>query len=705
MKYLLSLIFVLVIGSTTVCAETYEIISLNTPTITIGGKLLKKGGRFKDTSNIKWVDGHQSMEVKSLSTGVLHRFSRKTFESKGNVLSIADYFLRTKKGSSRDISDRIPFKRNAASSSFPEKRIALIIGNSNYDNLSYLRNAQKDAADISIALEKLGFDIFEVYECTYPEMKTALNNFASKAKNYDVALFYYAGHGLQQDGRNFLIPIERALEMKSELHECLDCEDILSKIDESGVPVRISFFDACRNVKRSWSRASDIGLARMEGAIGSVIVFATQSGKIAEDGEGDNSPFAKSLIKNIKMEDVPFHETMVNLVRDTYELTNHRQVPLSIGTLLTDFRFLPKFISTTKQPTATPSNSATTLAYYDGESPDSLYTKGKMYLILDENKTAFEYFKAAAEKGHAESELYLGYFYSTGNGVTKDYALALEHYEKAAKQGIVEATTSLGVLYYNGLGVKQNYITAFNYFKKAADKNNTDAQKYLGKMYYSGLGTKKDYITAFNYFKKAADKNDLDAQYQLGYMYLNGDIGAKNYTEAQKWFLKAALNGSSPAQFALGVMYYQEIYGMKNYAEALNWFQKAANQNNGTAYYYLGLMNEYGNGVAKNKEEAKRLYSKASSLGDLDAQKALKLIDKRILKGTVVDSDGEPFIGATIFVKNLSRAISTNIDGEFILEDLPEGSTIEISYIGFKTLQLSYPKDFPSNNVVITLSK
>ncbi len=335
----LFIIFITLLSALSLGAVTYEITALNTPSITINGKNLKKGDRFSGTSNIKWVDNKQSMEVKDLSTGSLYRFSRKVFESKGAILSISDFFLKTKEGSSRGDGNKAMFTESPERGNYPEKRIALVIGNSDYDYLSYLRNAQKDASDIAENLLQLGFDVMETYECTYPEMKTALNNFSNKAKGYSVALFYYAGHGLQEEGQNYLIPIDQPLEFKSQLRDCLNCEDIMQRMDAAGTPARMIFLDACRNAKKSWSRDATEGLARMESSIGSVIVFSTQSGKVASDGNGENSPFAYSLIKNISRPKIGFSEAMTGLVRDTYALTEQKQYPLLVGTLINDFSF------------------------------------------------------------------------------------------------------------------------------------------------------------------------------------------------------------------------------------------------------------------------------------------------------------------------------------------------------------------------------
>ncbi|MDE6514315.1 MAG: caspase family protein, partial [Muribaculaceae bacterium] len=437
--------------------------ALTTPTITVGGKVLRKGDRFSDTKNIKWVDNRQSMQVKALSTGTLYEFSRKVFESKGNALSIADYFLKTNKASTRGESTKPMFTQSPNSNLYPEKRIALVIGNSNYDYLPFLRNAQKDASDIAETLLGLGFDVMETYECTYPTMKTALNNFSAKARDndYDVALFYYAGHGKQEKGQNYLVPIERELEFISELNSCLNCEDVLQRMEEAKVPIKLVYLDACRDTKASWSRSSDKGLAKMEGPIGSVIVFSTQSGSVASDGEGPdsrNSPFAASMLKNIISENVSFNEVMTRVVRDTYSLTKNVQYPLQIGTLITDFSF------------NTPKNQPAAAASVQKQTAEEQYKIGNDYYNKEDYHQALVWLRKAAELGHSDAQNHLGYMYDYGLGVDKNYVEAVRWYRKSAEQGNSYAQRNLGYMYCDGLGVEKSYTEAVKWYKMAAEQ-------------------------------------------------------------------------------------------------------------------------------------------------------------------------------------------------------------------------------------------
>lgn len=338
MKKFLFIMSALIAGHFAAKADKYVITALNTPQITINGQACHKGDTILDVKNVGWSDKHQSMEVKNVATGALYRFSKKLFDSKG-VLSISDYFAVTKRASTRGEGSLPLFTKSPSATKFPEKRIALVMGNSDYSYLSYLRNAQKDASDIADRLLNLGFDVVEAYECSSSDMRTALNNFSAKAKDYDVAMFYFAGHGLQEDNQNYLIPTDCPLEYKTQLRDCLNAEDVVQRLDASGANARLIFLDACRNAKKSWSRDISNGLARMEGSVGSVIVFSTQSGQVALDGDGDNSPFAYSLMKNIVQPDEGFSNVMTNVVRDTYVMTEQKQFPLMVGTLISDFRF------------------------------------------------------------------------------------------------------------------------------------------------------------------------------------------------------------------------------------------------------------------------------------------------------------------------------------------------------------------------------
>lgn len=627
MKKLVALLAIVITMGLTMMGETYEITALSTPTVTIGGKTLKKGDRFNGNANIKWVDNKQSMEVKALSSGELYRFSRKAFESKGSVLSIADFFLKTKEGSSRGEGSNVMFTKSNKSGKYPEKRIALVMGNSNYESLSYLKNAQKDASDLAETLLQLGFDVMESYECNYTDMKTALNNFSAKSRGYDVALFYFAGHGIQEDGQNYLIPIERGLEFRSELNSCLNCEDIMQRMDAGHAPAKIMFLDACRHTKRSWTRDVSEGLARMEGSIGSVIVFSTQSGNAAYDGEGSNSPFAESLMKNIKRENVAFTEAMTGVVRDTYAKTNNKQFPLQVGTLIVDFRFNPS--SNTASVTPTPSTSTgtsvpeiTTISSKPAAAgAEALYEEGVKYEGEKNYAKALEYYKKSAEEGHSKAQAQVGYYYSKGLGMkSADKDEAVRWYRKAADQGNKIAQYNLGLCYEYGTGVSKDFKEAFKLFKKSADQGCADAMTEIGYFIGKGLVGQADDVEALKWYRKGAEQGNEVAMFNMGVYYESGRGTEKDYKEALKWYEKSAEQGNVSGQYRTGYFYENGIGAPKNSNLAAKWYGKAAAQGDKVAQYKYGLCYEEGRGVVQDNAEALKWFRKSADQGNADAQ-------------------------------------------------------------------------------------
>ena len=342
MRRSLVALFAIFIAMQAICQtdETIRIMRLSSPTIKIGGKVYKEGQVFPSGANIQWTEQEQSMDCKGVTTGTPYRFTRRQFESKGAILSVKDYLLRINQASTRDALFQPVFSVGKSKASFPEKRCALVIGNSIYDNLPFLANPVKDAADIRGSLLNLGFDVMDAYDCNYADMKTMLNVFTSKAKNYDAAVIYYSGHGVQEAGNNYLIPVDCPLESRADLNKCVSALEVVEKLENTGCETKIIFLDACRNVKTTWLRSAQQGLASMEGYPGMVIAFSTRTGRTANDGTGDNSPFAKAFLDNVA-DNTSFSEMMANVARQTYTTTEDKQFPVTIGSLMTDFRFNP----------------------------------------------------------------------------------------------------------------------------------------------------------------------------------------------------------------------------------------------------------------------------------------------------------------------------------------------------------------------------
>jgi len=192
------------------------------------------------------------------------------------------------------------------SPAFAEKRIALVVGNSNYQHVPRLNNPANDARLMADTLRSLGFALVEggaQIDLDKTSFDNAVRNFGRQLQGADVGLFYYAGHGLQVRGANYLVPVNANPVREADLDfELGDVGLVLRQMEGSGTRLNIVFLDACRNNPFGGRglRAADAGLAQMRAPEGTLISFATQPGSVAQDGRDGHSPFTSALAKTIR---------------------------------------------------------------------------------------------------------------------------------------------------------------------------------------------------------------------------------------------------------------------------------------------------------------------------------------------------------------------------------------------------------------------
>jgi uncharacterized caspase-like protein len=244
-----------------------------------------------------------------------------------------------------------------------EERIALVIGNSAYDNVAALPNPKNDAAAISTKLQKLGFAVITGLDVTRSELESKAREFAIASRTADVALFFYAGHGMQVNGKNYLVPIDATLTDEADLDFAMvSLSTILQNMDR-GRRTNLIFIDACRdnplakNLARSMgTRSSSItrGLAIESTGAGTLISFATQPGNVARDGDGTHSPFTKALLQHIETPNLDVELMMRRVREDVMSATNDEQVPWNNSSLIGSFAF----VGDTNVPVPAPDQSS-----------------------------------------------------------------------------------------------------------------------------------------------------------------------------------------------------------------------------------------------------------------------------------------------------------------------------------------------------------
>jgi uncharacterized caspase-like protein len=233
-----------------------------------------------------------------------------------------------------------------------ETRVALVIGNSAYANTTPLANPLNDARLMSEALKATGFDVVEALDADKRKIDGALRSFTDKLTGADIALFYYAGHGLQVGAQNYLVPTDAKLERERDLEfEAVKLDFVLRQmeIDREG-KTSIVMLDACRDnpLARSLARSMGTrsagigrGLAAAATGLGTFIAYATQPGNVALDGSGKNSPFTQALAKHMRVKGRNLPATMIEVRKDVVAATNGNQVPWDHSALTGDFFFMP----------------------------------------------------------------------------------------------------------------------------------------------------------------------------------------------------------------------------------------------------------------------------------------------------------------------------------------------------------------------------
>jgi hypothetical protein len=237
-----------------------------------------------------------------------------------------------------------------------QQRIALVIGNANYA-VGKLKTPLNDATDMANALKELGFEVILLKDSSKRQMDDALDQFTTRINQGYVGLFYYAGHGMEVEGENYLIPVNAHIKYEKDVeYESMPLGKILGRMEDAGNRINIVILDACRdNPFRKFWRSSSRGLtAPVQAASGTLIAFATAPGKVASDGTGRNGLFTSYLLKYIKTPNMEVDLMMRKVRSDVAQNTNNYQVPWTSSSLIGEFAFNQKTETTPPPVTSSP---------------------------------------------------------------------------------------------------------------------------------------------------------------------------------------------------------------------------------------------------------------------------------------------------------------------------------------------------------------
>jgi tetratricopeptide (TPR) repeat protein len=515
----------------------------------------------------------------------------------------------------------ITITTNQSQSQQKQRRTALVIGNASYQD-NPLKNSINDAEAMANALKDVGFDVILLENADLKQIENAIDTFHHQLKAGGVGLFYYAGHGIQVDGENYLIPVNAKLDVAEDVrYEAIPVGKVLARMEDAANQMNIVILDACRNnpFARKW-RSSQRGLAPIQSARGALIAFATEPGGVAADGEGENGLYTSFLLKHLKTPNLDVELMFKRVREDLVQATQNKQVPWEYSSLVGDFSFNPVTVAQSSQP-----NSTTAETYFK---------QGEDYRNNNQYDKAIAAYNKAIEVNPQFAEAYLyrgGVYYNL-----KEYDKAMADCNKA-----IEINPQYAMA-YNGRGIVyrnlKEYDKAMADYTKAIEINPQYAMAYNGRgNVYSDL---KEYDKAMADYNKVLEINpqDADAYYNRGIVYRN----LKEYDKAMADYNKAIEINPQLFQAYLyrGLVY----HNLKEYDKAIKDYNKAieinpqdadAYNNRGIVYHnlkeYDKAMADYNKVLEINPQDAYAYNNRGNVYSDLkEYDKAIKDYNKAL---------------------------------------------------------------------------
>jgi hypothetical protein len=527
-----------------------------------------------------------------------------------------------------------------------QSRVALIVGNSNYQNAPTLPSTLNDAGDIAEAFERLGFVIVKVLDATYEDLRKSLRRFNDMTPNADLAVVYFGGHGLEVNGENWLLPIDA--DLRSELdvaNEAIGLKGLMRSVGRAAV-LGMVILDASRGnaVLAKSVRAGDTravvarGLARVEPTQNVLVAYASKEGTTSEDRDGRNSPYAAALLRHLETPglDVNF---MFRKVRDDVLLhTNQMQLPSVYGSLSHKPIYLSRrsisIQAVEGDNPAMPSDEAVWLTIKDSTDralfaeflnkfPSSAYAaEARMRaqsldapLIVASRQTlpaaAGDVDEcdrlAASPLDNARPKDVRGVELSKIPVAAATLACdeAMQRSPKEARFPFEAARVAIA---------RSDYAVARELYEKSSALGSPLAMYSLGLLYAEGKIGPADYVEARRWYAKAVVLNSAYAMAELAALCENGQGGPKDAAEAFRLYRAAATAGDQVSMTKLGNFYEAGLGVRKDYAQAVSWYKKSAERGDIAAMKQLGKLYESGRGVPKNALEARQWYARAAKL-------------------------------------------------------------------------------------------
>jgi uncharacterized caspase-like protein len=484
-----------------------------------------------------------------------------------------------------------------------EKRVALVIGNSAYSAVPALPNPTADARLMSDTLLSLGFEVVgggARLDLDKAGFDTALQEFGHQMAGADVALFYYAGHGVETHGLNYLVPVDaHPLDEGDIFVQAIGTAGILDQMEKSGTRINLVLLDACRDdpFRDHGAHSKAGGLAQMQAPPGTLISFATQPRSVSLDGDDGHSPYTKALAETMHRPGYGLFKTFNEVGLAVEKATGGSQLPwVSSSPISGNFYFAGRPAPAATVQAADPAGAPAPIVEARlSPSDDNLrrdlitdcdrlaampYDTGHAPNLpgVEPDKIDIAAATRACNDAIAQYPDAMRFTFEAGRVATarKDYAEARRLYDKAAAAGYAMAMNNIGAFYESGSGVAKNYEEAARWYGKAAAAGEPIAMVDLGWLYEYGDGVAKDMAEARRLYEAAANAGVPAGMNNLGLLYMYGKGVARDYGQARRLFEQGAALGGDACMNGLGVLYSAGHGVRRDVNVARQWFEKAA---------------------------------------------------------------------------------------------------------------------------------
>ncbi len=548
-----------------------------------------------------------------------------------------------------------------------EERVALVIGNSDYRQFSTLENPRNDALDVSVALRGLGFDVLLEVDVTKARLDGVIERFAKAAEGADAVLFFYAGHGFQAEGRNYLIPADAEIRSAADVMTQTAALDLVLGAMARSDGVKLVFLDACRDNPFGATLEQEArlgkGLARVGTEADFLFAYATQPDNVAYDGTGRNSFFTDALLHHIYTPGQDIQQMMIGVRRDVLAATGGKQIPWENSSLTRQFRFDdgpqsiseesmlyqlavkagdPQLLSLyvdrypagshVQEAVAFLETGGGTRALTPTEDADRLWELARRSRMRPLVEVFLERYPSNAKADEARrllasiprpedalpgticQRLATHPRDATGENPGVPFDRLQGNALNAIRACSAAAARSPELPHYVALLARAtaaagDLAQAVRLYRDAAARGDLRAMVSLAQLYETGTGVDPDPQEAITLYRRAAEGGSHDAMINLAISML--ESGGADSAEAITLLKRAASKGSAKARYNLGVL--AQDGQVDDPAAALEYFTEAAHDGAPEGYLAAAILLDEGRGVPRDPGRAANMLLRGAA--------------------------------------------------------------------------------------------